>query len=123
MKLLNNQLDKSSLANFGQEACRLFMARDFRGLADTFGYAFAGNWDVAAAIEADFDRCLSGRSCQDARVESVTVKYCQPNDPALVAVVECVVAVGQEGRLLIELIVANNGDDTNLYLEDVNAVA
>jgi hypothetical protein len=123
MKLLDSQFNEPSLAKFGEEACRLLIGRDFRRLADTFGYALAGHWEPAAAIEAEFDHSFSGRSCQDARINSVTVKYFRPNDTGLVAVIECIVAVGDHGRVLVELIVANNGQDRTLYLEEVHAVA
>jgi hypothetical protein len=127
MKLLGNQLDKLSLVKFGEEACRLFIAGDFQGLADTFGYALAYNRDLAAVIESDFDHCLSGHStshgAQGSTIESVTVKNFQPNDTGLLSVVECVLSVDKDARVLIELIAAKNGENTNLYLEDINAVA
>lgn len=122
MRLLDSQLDEPSLAKFGEEACRLFIARDFRGLADRFGYALAYDRDIAAAIEADFERCLSGRGSQDSRVESVTVKHFFPNITALLSVIECVL-VDTSVRILIELIVAKNDENRNLYLEDINAMA
>lgn len=123
MKLLDNQLDEPSLTKFGEEACRLFIARNFRGLADGFGYALAYDRGTAAAIEADFERCLSGHSSQDLKVESVTVKHFQPNDTGLLAVVQCVLTIGQEARVLVELIAAQNGECKNLYLEDINGIA
>jgi hypothetical protein len=127
MKLLDNQLDKPSLAKFGEEACRLFIARDFRELADTFGYALACDRDTAKAIESDFGNCLSCPSRpqneQDSAVESVTVRHFQDNGTGLLAVVECVITIGREAGVLIELIAAKNGEDKNLYLEDINAVA
>lgn len=126
MKLLDNQLDKPSLSGFGEEVCRLFIARDFQGLANKFGYALAYDRDPAAAIEADFERCLSGRDPshneQSSNIESVAVKNFTPNDTGLLALVECVVLVDKVSRVLVELIVAKNGENTNLYLEDINAV-
>ena len=127
MKLLDNQLEEPSLSKFGQEACRLFIARDFRGLADTFGYALAYNQDIAAAIETDFEHCLSGhcppQSEQDSTVESVTVRHFRENDTGMLAVVECILSFGREARVLIELMAVKNGDDNFLYLEDINRVA
>ena len=125
MKLLENQMDKASLSKFGEEACRLFIARDFQGLADTFGYALAYNRDIAQAIKADFEDCLSSHSSNSdsgtTTIESVTVKNFKPNDTGLLSVVECVLLMDKRTRILIELIAAGNGQDKNLYLEDVNA--
>jgi hypothetical protein len=127
VKILDNQLDKPSLSKFGEDACRLFVARDFRGLADTFGYALAYNREIASAIEADFEHCLSGnctsRSEHGSPVESITVRSFQPNDTGLLWVIECVLLVDKSARVLIELIVAKNGENKNLYLEDINAMA
>lgn len=127
MKLLDYQLDEHTLSKFGEEACQLFIARDFRVLADTFGYALAYDRDIAAAIEADFEHCLSGHCSQhggqNSTIESVTVRHFQPNDTGLLAVVECVLVVGQEARVLVELIAAKNGESKSFYLEDINTVA
>jgi hypothetical protein len=127
MKLLNSQMSEPSVSGFGEEACRLFIARDFQGLADKFGYALAYNRDLAAAIEADFDHYLSShsasRNAQRSTVKSVTVMYFQPNDTGLLAVVECVLVVDKGARVLIELIAAKNRENLSLYLEDINAVA
>jgi hypothetical protein len=105
MRLLNSQINELSLSGFGEEACRLFIARDFRGLAEKFGYALAYNRDLAAAIEADFDSCLSGnsesRNEQGAIVKSITVKNFQPNDTGILAVVECVLVVDDGARVLV----------------------
>jgi|ERR1035437_149870 hypothetical protein len=123
MKLLDNQLDKPSLAKFGEEACRLFVARDFRGLAERFGYALHGNLDEASAIEMDLQRCLSGRDFSSTEMESVTVRHFKPNDTGLIWLIECVLLFDKSVRVLVELIVAKNGEAHNLYLEDINAVA
>lgn len=127
MKLLDNQLDEPSLTKLGEEAGRLFIARDFQRLAATFGYALAYNRDTAEAIEADFEYCLAGRCTTQSKhsptVESVTVKNFQPNDAGLLSVVECILSIDKNARVLIELIAAKNGENKNLYLEDINAMA
>ncbi len=126
MKLSDNQLDKSSLSKLGEEACRLFIARDFHGLATAFSYAIAYDRDIASAIEADFEHCLSDRATshneQPLTIDSVTVKNFQPNDTGLLSVVECVLQVDKKVRVLIEFIAAKNGENINLYLEDMNAM-
>ena len=127
MKLLDNQLDQLSLRKFGEEACRLFAASDFQRLADIFGYALGYDRDLASAIEADFEHCLSGRSTspseRGAAVESVTVKNFQPNDTGLLSVIACVLLVDKSVRVYIDLIVAENGENKNLYLESMYGVA
>jgi hypothetical protein len=124
MKLLVNQLDKPSLSKFGEEACRLFIARDFQSLANIFGYAFAYDRDIATAIEADFAHCLSGHCTQvDDTVESVIVRNFLPNDTGLLSVIACTLLIDNCARILIELIVAKKGEDAHLYLEDISAIA
>lgn len=122
MKLHDNQLDQPFLSTLGEEACRLFIVRDFRGLADTFGYALAYNRDIATAIEADFNHCTQ-HSQAGGTVESVTVRNFKPNDTGLLSVVECVLLFDRGARVLAELIVAKNGEKKNLYLEDISVVA
>ncbi len=120
MKLLDNQLDKSSLSKFGEEACRLLIARDFPGLADRFGYALRGNFDAATAIEMELKQCLSDRDFLSAEVESVTVSNFKPGDDMFRSLIECVVLFDKRARVLVELIVAAN---MNLYLEQISEMA
>jgi len=120
MKILDNQLDKTSLAKLGEEACRLLIARDFQGLADKFGYALAYDQDEASAIAADFERSLSGRSFTSATVESVKVQNFKPNSTGLLLVVACDLVFDTGARVLVELIVAENGENKWLYLEEVS---
>jgi len=119
MKLLDNQLDKASLSKFGEEACRLLIARDFSGLAGRFGYALAGNDDESTAIEMELKRCLSGRDFLSAKVESVTVRSFKPGE-MFRSLIECVVIFDKRVRVLVELIVAAN---MNLYLEEISEMA
>ena len=127
MKLVDGQTDESSLSKLGEEACRLLVTKDFQGLADRFGYALAYGEGEATAIRGDFERCLSDLNVSHGKlngvVESITVKYFQPNDAKLVAVVECVLLFDKNARTLIELIAAKNGENTNLYLEEISALS
>lgn len=116
MKVLDNQLDKASLSKFGEEACRLLIAREFSGLADRFGYALRGNYDAATAIEMELKQCLSGRDFLSAEVESVTVRYFKPGE-MFRSLIECVVIFDKGSRVLVELIVSSN---MNLYLEQIS---
>jgi len=119
MKLFANQLDKASLSKFGEEACRLLIARDFSGLAGRFGYALAGNYDESTAIEMELRRCLSDRDFLSAEVQSVTVRNFKPGD-MFRSLIECVVVFDKSARVLVELIVAEN---MNLYLEEISEMA
>jgi hypothetical protein len=123
MKLLDNQLDKASLSKFGEEACRLLIARDFSGLAARFGYALRGNFDEASAIEMELKRCLSDREFLSAEVVSVTVRNFKPNDTGLISLIECVLSFDKRVRVLAELIVAKNAESHNLYLEEISEMA
>jgi hypothetical protein len=119
MKLLDNQLDKVSLSKFGEEACRLLIAKDFAGVTSRFGYALAGNFDESTAIEMELKRCLSDRDFLSAKVESVTVKNFKPGE-MFRSLIECVVIFDKRARVLVELIVTAN---MNLYLEEISEMA
>jgi hypothetical protein len=120
MKLLDNQLDKASLSKFGEEACRLLIARDFSGLAGRFGFAAAGMFEASTAIEMELKRSLSGQDFLSAEVESVTVSNFKPGDDMFRSLIECVVVFDKRARVLVELIVSAN---MNLYLEDIGEMA
>jgi len=87
----------------------------------------AYNRDLATAIQADFEHCLSindvPKNGQVSQIESVVVKNFKPNDTGLLTLIECVVQINQSVRVLVELIAAKNGEKVNLYLEDINAIA
>jgi hypothetical protein len=49
------------------------------------------------------------------------VKYFEPNDTGLFALVECLAVADNGRRLLVELVVAGDGDVKHISLEDFSA--
>ena len=80
MKLHPDQLDERSLFCLGEEAAAMLAQRDFRGLANRFGYALAFGREPAEAVEIDF---MSSQSVSlgtaSSNNSSISVKYFQPN--------------------------------------------
>lgn len=124
MKLLPSQTDKVSLTAFGEEARALLIRRDFLGLANQFGYALAYDRAPSAAIEADFlSAAASPHKVASCAHQPITVKYFAPNETGLFAVVECTVAVAEGATVLLELIVARNGEEKHITVEEISGVA
>jgi len=122
MKLSPSQLYPESLAQLGREAVALVEARNFIALAERFGYALAYERNLAQAIENDFAQCLAkAEGASSNTAQSIRVRYFKPNDTSLYAVVECVAPVGQEGAVLVELIVAGQ-DEKHITLEQISYV-
>lgn len=120
MKLLPTQTNEAALSGFGEEAVALVMRRDFETLANRFGYALAWNREPTAALKADYERAASSplKSKPGDRV-SVVVKYFKPNDTGLFAVVECAIPLIDGGAVGMDLIVAGNGEEKGISVEDV----
>ena len=127
MKLLASQIDEASLSRFGEEVVSLLKKRDFLSLADRFGYASAFETPPATAIEADLQRSIAERQAlpaeQNAVVASIVVKYFQPNETGLLALVECVFDAAKGCPILAELIVTSDGKDQYVTLEEISSKA
>jgi len=124
MKLSPTQTNERSLSAIGEEACGMLMRRDYSGLANRFGYALAHDRAPAAAIETDFLRAVaSPHHVRSDASPSIVVKYFAPNDTGLFAVVECTVPVAPGAAVLLELIVAEKGEEKHITVEDISGVA
>lgn len=124
MKLSESQLEKSTLAEFGHRAAALLSKGDFDALASQFGYALALQRDPAKAIAEDLSSILCGRSAPgETESSQVSVKYFEPNDTHLLAVVECLVPMAAGVQILLELVAARNGEAIHLFLEDLRTAA
>jgi hypothetical protein len=54
---------------------------------------------------------------------SIVVKYFGPNSAGLFAVVACNVPVANEAAVLLELIVAGDGEEKFISIEEISGVA
>jgi hypothetical protein len=99
------------------------MRQDFLGLASQFGYALAYGRDPAAALKADYaEAAASPIKIQVDERTSILVKYFQPNDTGLIAVVECTVPIVEGNAVLLELIVTGNDEARHITVEDISGV-
>lgn len=122
MKLSPSQIDEKSLSQFGMEAIALVEGRNFIALGERFGYALAFGRDLAEAIKSDFCQCIAGAECPSSdTTQSIQVKYFKPNDTQLYALVECVIPVGRDAAVLVELIITGE-DEKHITLEQISFV-
>jgi hypothetical protein len=123
MKLSSSQTDVASLTQFGREAVAMVERRDFSALAERFGYALSYDRNPALAIENDFAQCIAEAESPSSNTEqSIQVKYFQPNSIPLYALVECVTTVSQNATVLVELVVASEGNEKHITLEQISYV-
>lgn len=95
--------------------------RDFSALAERFGYRLSLGRDPVLAIENDFARALTNAKCSSSNTkQSIQVKYFQPNNIKLYAVVQCVTPISQNKAVLVDLIVTGEGNDKHITLEDIS---
>ncbi|WP_440224818.1 hypothetical protein ACQQ2N_06160 [Dokdonella sp. MW10] len=114
-----------TLEAFGVEATRLLCEGDFATLAERFGYALAYDRDPAIAIREEL-ACsleeLGATALGEAPSTPPTVSWFEPNDTGLLALVEQRIPTDNGRDILLELILASNGTETGVYLEEVSAV-
>jgi hypothetical protein len=120
MKLLSTQTDQAILSRFGEEAVALVIRQDFDALAIRFGYALAWNREPAIALKDDCERAASSplKSKPDYGV-LVVVKYFKQNDTGPFALVECAIPLTDGGAVGMDLIVAGNGEEKSISVEDI----
>jgi hypothetical protein len=95
-------------------------------LAARFGYAFACDREPAAAISEDLRSSLGtlpSASLAPVGDSPPTVKYFEPNDSGLFAVVECHAVTRGGAKLLLELIVTGSGTAKYVTLEQISVAA
>jgi hypothetical protein len=123
MRLLPTQADEASFLSFGREAVSLLERRDFGALADRFGYALAAGRSPLAAIEGDYQSCLTEYAALEPSpsvAPSLSVKFFEPNSANLYALVECVFTTSEGCPILAELIVTSAGEDKHVTLEQIS---
>jgi hypothetical protein len=128
MKLPSCQSDEASLAQLGAEVARLLKEEKHAELAARFGYALARGKDPARVIQSEVTECF----WRSARVvgfsknlsPAIVVKYFEPNDTGLFALVECTVPLlNGVGGVLAELVVTTMGNDRHVFLEQISYAA
>ena len=120
MKLHPSQVTEDSLASMGKEACTMLIEHDYSGLAERFGYALSYNRIPEAAIEEDFLLATSAtKRMVESKPPSIFVKYFEPNDTGLYAVVECNIPISSQSSVALELIITGNAEK-HITLEGIS---
>jgi hypothetical protein len=126
MQISESQLDRESLARFGEEAAALLRAGDFVTLAERFGYALAYGREPAKAMAEDLAASLSeSRESSESAVPFMTIKYFHADaaeNAGLLAVVECVTQVASGSAVLLALVVTARGPERHITLEGISGV-
>jgi len=123
---IDGRVDAAALSALGAEAVGLLCSDNIYGLASRFGYALALNREPAVAIQEDLRSCLAdarAASLMPAPKHAPTVKYLEPNDSGLFAVVECVALTVTGDKVLVELIVTDKHGDKYVTLEQISVAA
>ena len=123
---IDGRTDTTSLSALGVEAVRLLCSQDINGLATRFGYALAFDREPAVAIEEDLRSCLvelRAASLVPAPKQTSTVKYLEPNDSGLFAVVESLALTDNGAKVLVELIVTDKQGEKHITLEQISVAA
>jgi hypothetical protein len=126
MQIADKQTDKTSLSGFCAEAVGLLCSGNISELASRFGYALAHGRESEVAIREDLATCLAelqATHLATSGAESPTVKYFQPNDSNLFALVECDVPTENGNAILVELIVTASESAKYVTLEQLSVVA
>ena len=119
--------DPESLSDVGLQAARLLCSGDVSTLADRYGYALAHGREAGAAIEEELRRCLkelgTASLMDTVPDQTVAVRYFEPNDTGLFAIIECFVLAQNGGKVMLDLIVTNKDADKYVTLEEIRAAA
>jgi hypothetical protein len=126
MQINENQMDRQTLARFGEDAVALLCRGDFGALAERFGYAVAYGREPAKAIESDLAACLSEDEGTPGHISpSMSIKYYDANateSTGLVAAVECITHLADGSAVLLALVVTGKGVERHIGLEGINRV-
>jgi hypothetical protein len=125
MKITTSQINDASLTELGLEVTSLIEEQKYKELADRFGYALAYEENPSDVIKKETSSCLSqaGEEATIAPIKNpkILVKYFKPNSSNLIAVVECTLIIDNGiGEILVELIIAGNGVEKHVSLEQIS---
>ena len=127
MQISASQTDEASLAAFGVDAIRLLCAGDIAAVVDRYGYAIALGREPSDAIRDDLASCLSevrAASLLPApEVTTASVKYFEPNDSGLFALVQAVAPAKNGAGILVELVVTTEEAHLHVSLEQLSVAA
>jgi hypothetical protein len=126
MQITDEQTTPGALADLGSHAIQLLCSGDFSALAQKFGYALAYDRDPASAICDELASSLAeigAFALGSPPNEPPSVRYFEPNDTGLFALVQQRIPTDGNGHVLLELIVSAQGADKHIVLEQVSATA
>lgn len=120
MKLVPTQLGKKTLAALGEEAASMIMTHSFEALANRYGYALAWGREPVFALKTDYKKATSSPlTTTSLEGVSVSVKYFEPNDLGLFAVIECTIPLAEGGTIGMDLVITEKGVEKYISVEDI----
>ena len=124
MQIECSHLDAHDLETYGREAVALLTSGDLEALGSRFGYALAFGRRPSEAIRAALEESLTaiGATALDHQPVEPCVKFFEPSDTGLLAVIECLVATDSGSDVLVELVVTGTRHESHITLEQVSAV-
>ena len=128
MKITANHINDIELTKLGKQVISLIKGREYKKLADQFGYALAYEENPVDVIKKEIDRCLSelGKHSKFTEINGaeIIVKYFEDNDIGLVAVVECTLPIeNNSSEMFVELIVTEKEGEYYVTLEQISNAA
>ena len=122
MKLAQNQVNPEALTLLAKEACDLLLNENFLALANNFGYALSFGRAPAQAIALDFAESVKkAKPSIPNPKRGISIKYFNPNEIPLHAVIECVLPIGKDSAVLVEMVVSENEHGKHITLEQICA--
>jgi hypothetical protein len=124
VKLPTEQTNVESLSEYGRDAIALLRSGNVRELGARLGYALAYDRNPADALLEDTGTCLgelgASRILGLAAGRAIVVKYFDPNNTGLFALVECSLVTDNGADALLELIVTADGRDRHISVEQLS---
>ena len=127
MKITAKQINDVELKEHALKTIKLIEEEKYEVLADEYGYALSFNENPAEVISKEISQCLeqAGDNAKLVPMQkpNVLVKYFEPNDIPLVAVVEYSLAIENgTGAVFVELVVSGEEENCNISVEQISYV-
>jgi hypothetical protein len=127
MKITTKQINDIELKKYALRTIRLIEEEKYEALADEYGYTLSFNENPAEVIKKEISQCLeqAGNTATLVPIQNpdVIVKYFEPNDIPLIAVVDYSLAIENgTGSVLVELVVSGKEENCNISVEQISYV-
>lgn len=127
MKITAKQINDIELKEHALKTIRLIEEEKYEALTDEYGYGLSFNENPAELIRKEISQCLeqAGKNATLVPRQNpyVVVKYFEPNNIPLVAVVEYSLAIENgTGTVFVELVVSGEEENCNISVEQISYI-